>query len=83
MLRAPETLPPGVWGLLCDRPLDEGRKLGSQEAALGECPELADSGFTTVQVRCRLSARWLTLNRATKMRAEGLGLLASISISAS
>ena len=43
---------------------------------------MADSGFTTAQVRCWLSARWLTFNRATKMRAEGLGLLASISTSA-
>ena len=47
-----------------------------------ERPQMADSGFTTVQVRCRLTARWLTFNRATKIRAEGLGLLASISISA-
>ena len=43
---------------------------------------MAEFGFTTVQVRCRLTARWLTFNRATKMSAEGLGLLASISIPA-
>ena len=43
---------------------------------------MADSGFTALQVQCRLSARWLTFNRATKMRGEGLGLRASIRISA-
>ena len=56
--------------MACSRPASPERQL------------LADSGFTTVQVRCRLSARWLTFNRATEMRAEGLGLFASISISA-
>ena len=53
-----------------------------RRAATGEWQFLADSGFTTVQVRCWPSARWLTFKRATKVRAEGLGLLASTSISA-
>ena len=52
------------------------------KAARRERQLMADSGFTTVQVRCRLSARWQTFYRATKMRAERLGMLASISISA-
>lgn len=55
-------------------------RLSGLLAAGSRYPLLADSGFTKVQVRCRLTARWLTFNRATKMRAEGLRLLASISI---
>lgn len=56
--------------------------LACRQAAGRERLEMAGTGFTTVQVRCRLSARWLTFNRATKMHAEGLELLSSISISA-
>lgn len=52
---------------------------GRSEPACHGRWKVADSGFTTVQVRCRLTARWLRFNRATKTRAEGLGLLASIS----
>ncbi len=42
---------------------------------------MADSGFSTVQLPCRLTARSLTFNRVTRMRAESLGLHANISTS--
>jgi hypothetical protein len=60
----------------------QAQQLGFSRPALYQYPLVAESGFTTVQVRCRLTARGLAFNRATKMRAEGLGLLASISIPA-
>lgn len=43
--------------------------------------QMAGSGFTTVRLPCRLTARSLTFNRVSRTRAEDLGLHASISTS--